>query len=121
MHHNAGNDYTIGEQYIQIAASAGDAYDFNTTPVQITYNGGSPSASVTGDIVSDPIQFPFNGATDYVIATYMPDGYDFGSVFAPGGTVNWRKSGSNESSIVDVSGYVSLARADNVKEIEISP
>jgi hypothetical protein len=64
-----GADVTMTAVYFGECATSGNAYDFSTTPTQLTFGG---SASVTipakGIAVSDPIVFDFNVARHHIVA-----------------------------------------------------
>lgn len=65
----------ISSAYVQKQAGSGDAYDFSTTPVQITVNGGSTSWTVGGAITSDPISLSVSSGDLIVISAYITSGY----------------------------------------------
>ncbi len=107
--HQAGNDYTVYEMWIGEADSSGEIVDFVSSPTQITFNGGSPSASVTSELESDNISYSFDGSNDLLISSYV-DRYNVGLTT---NFTGYRRSvtGINEASTVDVvqANYIALA------------
>ena len=119
----AGTDYTIDECYFGLGAGGVNNQtepDFAGTPTQVSFDGGSPSASITADKISDPIAFSYDGSNDYIISVYMGNG--FGALGNPATTPNTSthyKVSVNEASQVDVTGYTEFAsRMGPAKKLE---
>jgi len=98
--HAAG---TINDVFFGQKASSGDAYDFETTPTRITFNGGSSSvATINGAIVSDVINFTLDETKDHVISVYQ-SGTVTTKFFASAGS-SYAKAGS-DAATQNATGY----------------
>jgi hypothetical protein len=120
-----GTDYTIEEMWIGVAASAGDIYDFQSSPTQVTFNGGATSITVTASDISDEITFSYDGSVDILISQYVDgvNGQPYVIVNSPqfgDNTESYQKASVNEASTVNVTGYsfVGGAFIYNFEELE---
>ena len=106
----AGNSLKITNCYTGHQASSGDVFDFDTTPVQVTFDGGNTASSVMtsgGSTASDWITFAYNKTDALLCAFYMgTSGQDApGYVSSPGTNYgDYWKSG-NDAATVNKSGY----------------
>jgi len=101
-------DCFIGKQ-----ASSGDPYDFDGTPVRVTFNGSNTATVSSNNFESDIIEFNVDAGDSIVISFYF-DGVTYDDIphtadGAVSDVTSYYKSGSNESSTSDVSGYSSQA------------
>jgi hypothetical protein len=97
----------ISEAYIGQAADSGDAYDFQTTPVQILFNGlASCTIEAGGSIVSDKMRFTIPEGKNIVISFYIPNdvNYDTTRYGAQSGWSSYSIS-NNSAATVNVTGY----------------
>jgi hypothetical protein len=81
--HGPLNGCTLSNVTISEIAATGNAYDADTTPTAITWDGGSASVELVfgGSYISDPIAFPFTispkligfniSTTSYVPMSYL--------------------------------------------------
>lgn len=67
--------FTVKNMYVGIKAAAGDAYDFDATPTQVTFNGGNSGATVASGatIVTDTCVFSLADAQGLVVAVAFVD------------------------------------------------
>lgn len=98
--------FTIDGCYIGAGASTGDVEDFETTPTQLTFNGGSAGVTVTtgNSIVSDEIAYSVDITKRLIVSMH----FSATSAVGIGTDINWRshiKSGVSEAATVDVTGY----------------
>lgn len=70
----SGGKTWITACYIGNAASTGNAYDFDGSQVQVTFNSGANSATINAStsVVSDTISFSVNPANVILVAFNMP-------------------------------------------------
>ncbi|MGM5087520.1 hypothetical protein E0H64_17640 [Rhizobium leguminosarum bv. viciae] len=109
----------IDNVYIGHKAASGDAYDFESTPTQITFSGGSAGATVATNstLLSDEIAFTIQSGKDLIVAI------DFGAaaVVSRGltqtGWQAYRKS-ANDASTVNATGYSAIDAADCLSLVE---
>jgi hypothetical protein len=100
-----GTDYTIEEMWIGVAASAGDIYDFQSAPTQVTFNGGATSITVTASGDSDEINFSYDGSVDILISQYVDGDVMFTNPPVLDSTEIWYKASVNDASTIDATGY----------------
>lgn len=116
-----GADVTLTAVYFGECATSGNAYDFSTTPTQLTFGG---SASVTipakGIVVSDPIVFDFNAARHHIVAANVSSG-TLRRFSSPAGTrhvLSYYKAATSEAGTAAKStGYTAVA--DTAYTVEI--
>jgi hypothetical protein len=115
--------FTITKAYIG-HQGAGDAYDFDTTPVQLTF-GGNAGFTVTDaqEISSDPATFALDETQNLVISFYVPSsaGDDFGTQTTLTGWSSYFKSG-DDAATVNATGYTAYTATRNVvgvKQVDV--
>lgn len=105
-------DSNIGPVYVGHGASAGDAYDFEAAPTQVTFQGGNASAVIpAGDtFASDLIDFDYDDTKPLLVAMYQ-SGTGTGTRYADPGAnyAQYHKIASDETSVVDATGYTTTA------------
>lgn len=103
--------YTVDSMYIGHKAGAGDVYDFAAAPTQVLFGGsGSKVIGVHEVAVSDDVSFSVNSSTEMIIAMHIATGgTSVPNNSLPAGAAMRYKSGADESSTVDVSGYSSTS------------
>ncbi|WP_417814046.1 hypothetical protein [Thalassospira alkalitolerans] len=108
---SGGNGFAIKNCYIGEQAASGDAYDFETTPTQVTFDTGSAGFSVAAGATkqSDEITFSVDAAKTYLVS-YSLDGIgnttdDAAARTTQSGFIAYEKSGSDEAATVNKSGY----------------
>lgn len=85
---------------------AGDSYDFASTPTQITVGGnGSFTIPQNGTLVSDDINFSYDGVTDLSIAMAFTNPSDIRGVFSGAGCSYFYKASVSDAATVNKSGY----------------
>lgn len=98
---------TIDGAYIGLQG-AGDAYDFLSTPTQLTFDGGSAGFAIAAGAskVSDGVVFTIPASTNIVITSHTSANSGIGgkSGLASGNRLYF-KSGVSEAATVDVTGY----------------
>ncbi len=109
------SDWSFSKMYIGEKATSGDAYDFASTPRQVTFSSGQAGGTVTSSgLTSDPIPFRVDKHKDYIISIYFssysePPKKDT----AASGYALYYKEG-DDAATVDASGY--SASASNGKK-----
>lgn len=106
---------TLSKSYVQVAAASGDAYDFSTTAVAVTWNAGSAGYTVGTNTtqLSDEISLTFDGSRDLVFSFYFSSlGNIYPQTGASGRTnsVEYYKAG-DDAATVDTSGYTTTNAA----------
>lgn len=106
-----GTTWKFTDCFIGKQASSGDPYDFDGTPVRVTFNGNNGATVTSNNFESDFINFNVDSSDTIVISFYFDDAsYDDLPRTADGavsGIQCYHKYSSNEASVVDVSGYTS--------------
>lgn len=118
---------TIDAMYIGEQASSGDPYDMKASapaPTQFLVLGsGSFTVPNNDTLTTDPLTFAFDHTKTYVIAHHINGTPD--SMKATTGTsvAGYTKSGVNEASIANVSGYTARpsGQALLTTEIQVTP
>lgn len=96
---NSGADFTVQEAAFGIAATSGDAYDFDATPIGVTVGGLSTFVIPAGsEVVTDPITISVPTARGAVFAFYATSGAAR-YVSAPTGWDSWYKSGNSVTTV----------------------
>ncbi|TBE54480.1 hypothetical protein U8P68_10945 [Rhizobium ruizarguesonis] len=112
--------FTCDAAYIGHKAASGDDYDFESTPTQLTFSGGSASgtAATGASIVTDEINFTVQSGKDLIISVHFTTS---GVVSrATSGATGWqcyRKSAS-DAATVNATGYTTIDQADCVTKVE---
>jgi hypothetical protein len=105
---NSGGGFNIAFAYIGHQASSGDAYDFDTTPTQITFDGGSDGKLVGSgsEEVSDAVNFAWDKTSDIVISMYCSGAStdDPAQEVTSANVTEYYKSG-NDAATVNASSY----------------
>ena len=96
---------SLTNAYIGEAGSA-NAYSFASTPVQLTFNGGSASAAVASNatITSDPVTFTVQPVQNLVVSSYTAGTSDYQYSAGSTGWLNYYKH-ANDATTVSTSGY----------------
>lgn len=110
----------VGECWFGLKG-AGD-FDFTGTQVQVTFNGGSTTASVgvNTDLVTDPITFAYTGTADLEIFYFFSGATSWTSYDGGGGAsmVNGQKN-SNDHGTTTGTGYSNTIAKNAFKLIEV--
>lgn len=97
----------VNKMYIGEAATTGDAYDFATTPVQVTFAGlTTVSIPANGSTVSDLITLTTDGTKNIVISYYIASGQT--AAISAGSLLNWNSyyiTGDNAAAVDATTGY----------------
>lgn len=108
----AAEGLIITNAYVGHAAAAGDAYDFDTTPTQITF-GGLAFATIAagGVVVSDWIYFAYNKTSALLVAYYIGGGTSDDTIRYKTGlaNVNHYSKAANDAATVNKTGYATNA------------
>jgi hypothetical protein len=102
---NTTDDSDIANMYIGHAAASGDAFDFETTPVQVLFSSNA-TAVVTrsgSDIVSDEAVFALDNSKNLLVAFYVTAGALSKAVMPADANNNAWYLGGDTSSTVDKS------------------
>lgn len=99
--------FTLDACYIGAGASVGDNYDFESTPTQLTFNGGNAGVTVTtgNSIVSDEIPYTLDASKNVIVSMHFSA---TSAVGIDGAATNWQgyfKSAVSEAGTVNVTGY----------------
>lgn len=93
----------IGEQ------GAGDAYDFASSPTQITFSGAGGFDIAAGNTIeSDKISFSIDSTKNYVVAYHVANNASKDDVRGKSGlgdVDSYSKTGGDDTTTVDASGY----------------
>lgn len=101
---------TITNAYIGNGASSGDAYDFESTPVQLTFDSGSASKAISAgqSATSDTVNFSYGSGKNLVVSIYIAGGTSVDDVRTASGLgasyVAYYKV-ANDAATVDATGY----------------
>ncbi len=101
---------TIGNAYIGQAADAGDAYDFQTTPVELLFSGVSGFAiAANTTIVSDAAVYSIPSGKNLVVSAYCSGDASHGNVMKDNTSAGWSNyyKLANDASTVNATGYIS--------------
>jgi hypothetical protein len=92
--------------YIGHAAASGDAYDFESTPTQVTFGGGNAGATVAINttVLSDEITFTLQNSKALVVAIHFGTSGVIARASSQTGWQAYNKS-ANDASTVDATGY----------------
>ena len=105
---------TLAKAYVHVAAASGDPYDFDSTPVPLTFDGGSTSATIVNATpkLSDEVSVSFDGTRDLVFSFYFTSvqniyAMDAGESVQPGRThsVEGYHFGDDAATVDAASGY----------------
>lgn len=102
---------TIGACYVGHVKDASDAFDFISTPTQVTFDGGSGSKSISaaGSAVCDWINFIYNKTNRLGVAMYINAPTDSFRIRSGLSNINTYYYGDNTAATVDKSGYTLLS------------
>jgi len=102
---SSGTSADINKAYIGIAATAGDAFDFASTPVQITFGGNnSVTIPANSEVISDEITISIPAGSSLIVSAYMPTASGLKAKSALAGWQGYYKAG-DDAATVDTSGY----------------
>lgn len=98
---------TIDSMYIGEAAASGDPYDFDGGQKQLLFSSsGSVTLGTNASIVTDELAFSVDHTKNLVIAAHFSGTSSVkSSSTSATGCSRYQKTGSDESSVSDVSGY----------------
>lgn len=98
---------TLSAVYFQEAAAAGDAFDFATTPVQVTFDGGSGSVVIGAGAskLSDEITVTVDETKSYVFAFFINGGTGSDTVRRVSDSGNGYYKLGNDVTTVNATGY----------------
>lgn len=118
--------FQVTKCYVGPRNMAGDAYDFETTPTQLFFDGGNAGFSIAANQtkVSDVLELTIDGAKDFLIAFHIAnsaanDGYRRDTSAA----WNWHfKAGGDDSATVNKTGYTTVSGdTAGVLRVEATP
>lgn len=116
----AGTTVNIHSAFFGKQAASGDAYDFDTTPGQLTFSG-SPGVSflATQTRTTDDLIIPV-AADNHVLSIYFSGSTDVQSSTGNTGWIDYYKIG-NDASTVNASGYTAgtMGRSLLVLRVEV--
>ena len=112
--------WTINEAYVGHAAGSGDAYDFDTTPVTITFAGsGSVTIPTGGTVVTDWAAFAYNKTSALLFSLYLPISPDSSTKSESGvSNVNFYSKAGNSAATINKSGYTLSANTLIISKVE---
>jgi len=102
----SGEAYTFSNMYVGHAAAAGDVYDFESTPTEVLFSGGSGSALSSGQTkVSDQTTFQVSASKNLIVSFYGASAND--GVAARGTETGWSAywKNANDAATVNATGY----------------
>lgn len=107
-----GEGFSVDSCYIGEQAASGDPYDFEASPTQVTFDGGSSSATIAtaGTKESDAISFSVDPSKSYVVSYHITSSAvaSLRAKSSESGFASYSKSG-DDAATVNASGYASLA------------
>ena len=114
--------YAITKCYIGEGASSGDAYDFATTPTQLTFSGGSAGFTIGASTTiksDDGISFSIPSGKNICVSWYEATGYP--QMYAnPGGyTAGWNYVAGDSAATVDKTGMTKYQDVGGIDLMEI--
>lgn len=119
----AGNvqGLTITNAYIGHAAGSGDAYDFDTTPVQLLWSGsGTKAIAANSEEATDLSAFAYNKTSNLLVAYYMNGGTTVDNArykLSVANVTDYNKV-ANDAATVNKTGYSATALCRAIKKIE---
>lgn len=102
----------ISSMYVGHGKASSDFFDFASAPTQVTFaSSASTTISAGSTETSDAIAFAYDGTSDILFSFYISGASSDGMRRDTSITNCWYyyKSGSNESSTADVTGYTEVA------------
>lgn len=123
----AGNaqGYTFDKAYVEMAAAAGDAYDFQATPKQLLFGGAAGYAIAAGNnVVSDSLLFSIEASKNLVFSVHGSGDATHDMARQTTGVTGWQgyfKAG-DDASTTNATGYTSLAagRVPILAKVEVA-
>lgn len=116
--------WIITNAYLGHASGIGNAYDFSTTPTQITFGGfGTVSIPINTQYVSDWISFSYNKTSALLISFYTGGGVGADTIRYISGIsgIDHYYKLANEAAVVDKSGYsLSSGTLTGIAKIEMN-
>lgn len=104
--------FDLGNAYVGIKSTSGDAYDFESTPVQLTFGGSNSVYIPAGARIQSDIVDLTVGASDGLVVSVYCDGAatedDLRAKSSQSGFYNFQKN-ANDAATVDANGYSSSA------------
>jgi hypothetical protein len=109
----SGASFTIDSCYIGAGAASGDVYDFETTPTQLTFSGGSAGVTVAsnGTVLSDEVTYTVDASKPLVISVHFSAASSVPPLLSKTNWTNYNKAAVSEAATVNVSGYATSANA----------
>ena len=116
---STGQPLNLGAMYCQVRNMAGDLYDFETTPIPVTFGGSGTISTGSGSVyVSDDIPLVQNATKDLIISAYFNSTSTLQRTGAVDGLSHFYKSG-NDAATVNATGYAEQTHAVMVTKVEI--
>lgn len=103
---SSSSGFTIDSAYIGAGASAGDAYDFETTPTQLKFGGNAGATVLTGALLlSDETTYAVDASKPLIVSIHFSAASAVGAQLSVANWQGYYKSGVSEAGTVNVSGY----------------
>ena len=116
---STGQPLNMGAMYCQVRNMAGDLYDFETTPIPVTFGGSGTISTGSGSLyVSDDIPLVQNATKDLIISAYFNSTSTLQRTGTVDGLSHFYKSG-NDAAKVNATGYAEQTPAVMVTKVEI--
>lgn len=117
---STGQPLNMGAMYCQVRNMAGDLYDFETTPIPVTFGGSSTISTGSGSVyVSDDIPLIQTATKDLIISAYFNSTTTMQRTGTVDGLSHFYKSGGNDAATVNATGYAAQTHAVMVTKVEI--
>ena len=109
----------VDKIYMQAQAASGDAYDYSTTPIQVTVSGGSTSFTLTAgsELLSDEITITIGASEGLVIAPHFTASGIATFSGSPSGNAYYKNA--DDVTTVNASGYTLSGGGLLVRKLEV--
>jgi hypothetical protein len=115
---------TVAKAYVQVAAASGDPYDFDSTPVALTFDGGSTSVTIANATpkLSDEVNVTFDGTRALVFSFYFSS---MGNIYAMDGGQTGRTNSvegyhfGDDAATVDAASGYTFTNAAFIAKLEV--
>jgi hypothetical protein len=110
---SSGSGFTIDGCYIGAGAASGDVYDFETTPTQLTFSGGSAGAAVAinATVRSDEVTYSIDASKPLLISLHYSATSSVATLATKANWTTYYKTAVSEAATVNVTGYSTAANA----------
>ena len=117
---STGQPLNMGAMYCQVRNMAGDLYDFETTPIPVTFGGSGTISTGSGSVyVSDDIPLVQSATKDLIISAYFNSTTTMRRSNSAVTGLSYSYKSGNDAATVNATGYTTQTRAVMVTKVEI--